>query len=314
MSELAKLKTRLNDWQDLIKQSTELKELVQLFEEDADSKNGIQILSEDLLKLSRKFQDMCMAMELKGEYDNYSAILSVKSGAGGIDSQDWAQMLVRMYARWAENKKFHIEFMDQTVGEEAGIKSATLRINGANAYGFLKTERGVHRLIRLSPFDSAHRRHTSFALVEVLPDIEEDEEVSVNLDDVRFDFFRASGHGGQNVQKNSTAVRITHYPTGIVVSVQNERSQAQNRAIALKILQARLVDLNIQRKEQEQQKLKGKHVSAEFGRQVRSYFIHPYQMIKDHTTGMQTTDTQKVLDGGIDEFLKRASRMQSTIN
>ena len=221
-----------------------------------------------------------------------------------MDAQDWAEILVRMYTRWAERRGFHAEVLDQTPGDEAGIKSATIKIDGKYAYGYLRSERGVHRLVRLSPFDADHRRHTSFALVEVLPEADETEQVKINPDDLRVDVFRASGNGGQNVQKNSTAIRVTHLPTNIVVAVQNERSQAQNREVAMRILLSRLVDLDMQQKAEERAALKGEHVSAEFGRQVRSYVQHPYQMVKDHRTDFQTGDAQAVLDGDLDDILK----------
>ena len=249
-------------------------------------------------------EKMELDLQMTGEYDSRPAILSVKSGAGGVDAQDWADMLVRMYARWAESRGFKWELMHRAPGEEAGIRSSTIRVEGSNAYGYLQTERGVHRLIRLSPFDSDHRRHTSFALIEVLPEPEDEEEVKINPDDLHYDFFRASGHGGQSVQKNSTAVRVKHIPTGIVVSVQNERSQLQNRQTALHILQARLLDLEMQKRREKQRRLKGEHIAAEFGNQARSYFIHPYQMVKDHRTNFQMTDAVKVLDGNINGFLE----------
>jgi len=252
-------------------------------------------------------------LQLSGEYDDRAAILYVKQGAGGVDAQDWAEMLLRMYTRWAERRGFGADVLDFTPGDEAGIKSAAIKIDGKFAYGYLRSERGVHRLVRLSPFDADHRRHTSFALVEVLPEADESEEVKVNQDDLRVDVFRASGNGGQNVQKNSTAIRLTHLPTNLVVAVQNERSQAQNREVAMRILLSRLVDLDMQKKAEERAKLKGEHVSAEFGRQVRSYVQHPYQMVKDHRTDFQTTAAQAVLDGDLDELLKSylTSQMES---
>jgi peptide chain release factor 2 len=252
-------------------------------------------------------------LQLSGEYDDRAAILYVKQGAGGVDAQDWAEMLLRMYTRWAERRGFGADVLDFTPGDEAGIKSATIKIDGKFAYGYLRSERGVHRLVRLSPFDADHRRHTSFALVEVLPEADESEEVKVNQDDLRVEVFRASGNGGQNVQKNSTAIRLTHLPTNLVVAVQNERSQAQNREVAMRILLSRLVDLDMQKKAEERAKLKGEHVSAEFGRQVRSYVQHPYQMVKDHRTDFQTTAAQAVLDGDLDELLKSylTSQMES---
>ena len=240
---------------------------------------------------------------LSGEYDQGNAILAIHAGAGGTDSQDWAAMLLRMYLRWAEQSGFSAELLDSSDGEEAGIKSATVAVDGENAYGYLQAERGVHRLVRLSPFDSAHRRHTSFALVEVLPQVDQSEEVIVNPADLRIDTYRSAGAGGQNVQKNETAIRITHLPTGLVVTCQNERSQTQNRENALRVLRARLGELQRQAKEQELAKIKGEHVKAEWGSQIRSYVLHPYQMVKDHRTGYEMGNTAAVLDGEIDGFI-----------
>jgi peptide chain release factor 2 len=215
-----------------------------------------------------------------------------------------------MYCRWAERRGFGIEILDETPGDEAGVKSAAAKIDGRYAYGYLRSERGVHRLVRLSPFDSDHRRHTSFALVEVLPEPDEQEDVKINPDDLRIDVFRAGGHGGQNVQKNSTAVRLTHLPTNLVVSVQNERSQLQNREVAMRILLARLVDMEMQKRAEARAKLKGEHVSAEFGRQIRNYVLHPYQMVKDERSKFQVSDAQQVLDGDLDDLLKASLAAQ----
>jgi peptide chain release factor 2 len=267
-------------------------------------------LSSEYDRLIKKLDKLEFKLQLSGEYDERPAILSVKSGAGGVDAQDWAEMLFRMYCRWAEKSGFKVEILDETPGDEAGLKSGVAKIDGPYAYGYLRSERGVHRLVRLSPFDSDHRRHTSFALVEVLPEPDEEEDVSIHPDDIRMDVFRAGGHGGQNVQKNSTAVRITHIPTNLVVSVQNERSQLQNREVAMRILLARLIDLEMQRRAEERDKLKGEHVSAEFGRQVRSYVLHPYQMVKDHRTDFQTGNAQAVLEGDIEDLLKASLASQ----
>lgn len=246
-----------------------------------------------------------MAALLSGPYDKGNALLSINAGAGGTDSQDWAAMLERMYLRWAERRGFSAEILDRTEGEEAGLKSVTIAVNGRFAYGYLRPEKGVHRLVRLSPFDAAHRRHTSFAQVEVLPDMsDEDQDLQINPDELRVDIYRSSSAGGQNVQKNATAVRITHLPTGIVVSCQNERSQLQNRLNAMRVLKARL--LEIKREEQDQQlaELRGEYVKAEWGSQIRSYVLHPYQMVKDHRTEYETGNTQAVLDGDIDGFIE----------
>ncbi|MCH2525347.1 MAG: peptide chain release factor 2, partial [Dehalococcoidia bacterium] len=243
-------------------------------------------------------------LTLSGEHDQRGAILAIHSGAGGTESQDWAQMLLRMYLRWSDNNGFQTTILDMSNGDEAGIKSVTVNVTGTFAYGNLKSEIGVHRLVRLSPFDSDHARHTSFALVEVLPESEGNAEIVINNDDIRVDVFKASGHGGQSVQKNSTAIRITHLPTNIVVTCQNERSQFQNKEHAMKVLRARLMDLQLKNIAEEQAKLKGEHVSAEWGNQIRSYVLHPYRMVKDHRTGYETSNTDEVLDGNIDQFLK----------
>ncbi len=242
---------------------------------------------------------------LSGPYDKGNALLTINAGAGGTDSQDWAAMLERMYLRWAERRGYSAEILDRNEGEEAGIKSVTIAVDGRYAYGYLRPEKGVHRLVRLSPFDAAHRRHTSFVQVEVLPDMEDtDEDIQINPDDLRIDIYRSSSAGGQNVQKNATAVRLTHLPTGIVVSCQNERSQMQNRQNAMRVLKARL--LEIKREEQEKQlaDLRGEYVKAEWGSQIRSYVLHPYQMVKDHRTEYETGNTQAVLDGEIDAFME----------
>ena len=303
MRKLAAVRSELETWTNLSSDVASTVELFALAVEEGDESLGEQLAS-DLAKFSKSVESLEFELQLSGEYDSRSAILYVKQGAGGVDAQDWAEILVRMYTRWAERRGFHAEVLDQTPGDEAGIKSATIKIDGKYAYGYLRSERGVHRLVRLSPFDADHRRHTSFALVEVLPEADETEEIKINPDDLRVDVFRASGNGGQNVQKNSTAIRVTHLPTNIVVAVQNERSQAQNREVAMRILLSRLVDLDMQQKAEERAALKGEHVSAEFGRQVRSYVQHPYQMVKDHRTDFQTGDAQAVLDGDLDELLK----------
>ncbi len=312
MRNLAAVRGELETWTNLSSDVASTAELFALAVEEGDDALGAQLAS-DLKKYSKSVEMLEFELQLSGEYDSRSAILYVKQGAGGVDAQDWAEMLVRMYTRWAERRGFVAEVLDLTPGDEAGVKSAAIKIDGKYAYGYLRSERGVHRLVRLSPFDADHRRHTSFALVEVLPEADETEEVKINPDDLRIDVFRASGNGGQNVQKNSTAIRLTHLPTNLVVAVQNERSQAQNREVAMRILLSRLVDREMQRKAEERAALKGEHVSAEFGRQVRSYVQHPYQMVKDHRTDFQTGDAQAVLDGDLDDLLKSylSSQMES---
>ena len=242
---------------------------------------------------------------LSGSYDDDDALLAIHAGAGGTDSQDWASMLERMYLRWAEDRGYQTEILDRTEGEEAGLKSVTIAIDGKYAFGYLRSEKGVHRLVRLSPFDSAHRRHTSFALVEVLPQVAMgDADVEIKAGDLKMDVFRSSGAGGQNVQKNATAVRLTHIPTGIVVTCQNERSQLQNRENALRVLRARLLELKHAEQEQEIAVLRGEYTKAEWGSQIRSYVLHPYQMVKDHRTEFETGNTQAVLDGALDGFME----------
>jgi peptide chain release factor 2 len=242
---------------------------------------------------------------LSGRHDQENALLAIHAGAGGTDSQDWAEMLQRMYLRWAENSGYETEIIDFTEGEEAGIKSVTISVDGEYAYGYLRSEKGVHRLVRLSPFDAAHRRHTSFALVEVLPQIAmDDPEVEIDPGDLKIDIFKSSGAGGQNVQKNATAVRITHVPSGIVVSCQNERSQLQNRENAMRVLRARLLELKQAEKEEEVALLRGEYTKAEWGSQIRSYVLHPYQMVKDHRTDFEQGNAQAVLDGELDGFME----------
>ena len=241
---------------------------------------------------------------LSGRFDRGNAILAIHAGAGGTDSQDWVEMLMRMYLRWMENREFKSEILDLSEGEEAGIKSVTIAVDGQYAYGYLHPEKGVHRLVRLSPFDAAHRRHTSFAQVEVLPQVEDKTSVTIDSNDIRIDTYRSAGAGGQNVQKNDTAVRITHIPSGIVVTCQNERSQTQNRENAVKVLRARLLEIKRQEQERKISKLRGEYQKAEWGSQIRSYVLHPYQMVKDHRTNYEIGNAQSVLDGDLDGFIE----------
>lgn len=245
-----------------------------------------------------------MTLMFSGPYDDSDAILSISAGAGGTEATDWAEMLLRMYLRWAERHKLGIEIMDRLEGEEAGIKSATIELHGRRAYGYLRAERGVHRLVRISPYDSQKRRHTTFALVEVLPEVDDVDEIGdIPDDDLRVDTYRSSGAGGQHVNKTDSAVRLTHLPTGIVVQSQNERSQHQNRELAMRVLKARLLERRIAEREAELASIRGEHVEAGWGNQIRSYVLHPYQMVKDHRTNVETSDTTAVLDGALDRFM-----------
>mgnify|MGYP005841926325 CR=1 FL=1 len=310
MQELARLKADVALWQGLATRVREARDLLELASADGDTTLSEQLTAE-VEAIRSEVEQREFELLLSGPHDERDALLSIHAGAGGTESQDWAQMLMRMYLRWAEQKGYHTQVLDLSPGEEAGIKSTTVEVRGRYAYGYLRAERGVHRLVRLSPFDAAHRRHTSFALVEVIPDVGEEIDVQVEPDDLRIDVFRASGHGGQNVQKNATAVRITHLPTGLVVSCQNERSQVQNRETAMRILRARLYDMELARREEEQARLKGEHVAAGWGNQIRSYVLHPYQMVKDLRTGYETGNTAAVLDGHLDGLIE--SYLQSQV-
>lgn len=303
MRRLADAREQVEVWRGVETRARETLELLTLAEAEGDEALAAAVAA-DIDKLAAQMEGMELALALSGEYDRRDAILAIHAGAGGTDSQDWTGMLLRMYLRWAEKRDYRTAILDMTPGEEAGIKSVTVEVTGRNAYGYLRAERGVHRLVRLSPFDAAHARHTSFALAEVLPEVESAAEVNLDPDDLRIDVFRASGKGGQNVQKNATAVRITHIPTGITVSCQNERSQHRNKESALKVLEARLLQRQLAEKVQERARLKGDHVSAAWGNQIRSYVLHPYRMVKDHRTGYETADAEGVLDGELDPLLR----------
>jgi peptide chain release factor 2 len=309
MRELTALKDETTTWRDLERCARDAAGLLELAIEENHAEIG-----EEVARETAEIETNLAALEFNllfaGEYDRNHAILSIHAGAGGTESQDWAQMLMRMFLRYADSKKYETEILEEMPGDEAGIKSTTIRIAGEYAYGRLKAERGVHRLVRLSPFDANHRRHTSFALVEVMPEIEDAVQVEIKPEDVKIDIYHASGHGGQNVQKVSTAVRLTHLPTGIVVTCQNQRSQLQNKESAFKVLRSRLVELEIERKEQEKLRLKGQHVEAGWGNQIRSYVLHPYQMVKDHRTEHETARTDLVLDGDLDAFIEAYLKAQ----
>lgn len=303
MKRLAQLKARVQTWRDLERRALELGQLIELAAAEAEPGPIVGDLARDLDELAARLDQLEFALTLSGPYDDRNAILAIHAGAGGTESQDWAEMLLRMYLRWAERRGYETQVLDLTPGEEAGIKSVTVEVRGPLAYGYLKAERGVQRLVRLSPFDADHARHTSFALVEVLPEAEGAAEVKIDPEDLRIDVFRASGHGGQHVQKNATAVRITHLPTGLVVTCQNERSQVRNKESALRVLEARLLEREIERQAQERARLKGERVSAEWGNQIRSYVLHPYKLVKDHRTNYETSNAEAVLDGDLDPFI-----------
>lgn len=300
MKIVSSLRWDVESWNILKQQICDLTDLARL---DDDSLRTD--LESEIHKLEVDLERRSFATMFSGSYDHDDAILAIHAGAGGTDSQDWADMLLRMYLRWAEDHGFSAEILDSTPGEEAGIKSVTIAVGGRYAFGYLRSEKGVHRLVRLSPFDAAHRRHTSFALLEVLPQVSmEEADIEIDPGDVKLDVFRSSGAGGQNVQKNATAVRLTHLPTGIVVTCQNERSQNQNREFAMRILRARLLELRQTEREEERAVLRGEYTKAEWGSQIRSYVLHPYQMVKDHRTDFQSGNSQAVLDGDLDEFME----------
>jgi len=302
MRELRGKKNLVNAWRELEKKAADLREMIVLAigEEDYSLKEEIQL---ELKKLSSRFEQLESQQLFTGDYDSRNAMLALHAGAGGTESQDWANMLLRMYLRWAERHDYKAEVLDVSPGEEAGIKSAILEIKGDYVYGYLKGEHGVHRLVRLSPFDADHARHTSFVLVEVLPEAEEMVDVRIAPEDLRIDTFRSSGPGGQHMQKTSSAVRITHLPTGLLATCQGQRSQHQNKEAALKVLYSRLLELDREKKEEERAKLKGGRIEAGWGNQIRSYVLHPYKMVKDHRTDYEVHDAEAVLDGELDGFI-----------
>jgi peptide chain release factor 2 len=302
MQELSGKKNLVDAWRDLQKKAADLREMTVLVigEEDYSLREEIQL---ELKKLRSRFEQLESQQLFTGDYDSRNAMLALHAGAGGTESQDWANMLLRMYLRWAERHNYKAEVLDVSPGEEAGIKSAILEIKGGYVYGYLKGEHGVHRLVRLSPFDADHARHTSFVLVEVLPEAEETVDIKIGPEDLRIDTFRSSGPGGQHMQKTSSAVRVTHLPTGLVASCQGQRSQHQNKEAALRILYSRLLELERSKKEEERAKLKGERIEAGWGNQIRSYVLHPYKMVKDHRTDYEVHDAEAVLDGALDGFI-----------
>lgn len=300
MRRMGELKSRVDDFNNTYQAVIDNLEMLELAAEEPDLLEEIEPERDALVE---KVNQLELESALDGPHDRSDAILIIHSGEGGVDAQDWASMLSRMYLRWAGNRGLKAELLDSTDGDEAGIKNATIEFQGANAYGFLKGEGGAHRLVRLSPFDSNHRRHTAFALVEVLPQIESDSEIDLKPDDVRVDTYRASGAGGQHVNKTSSAIRLTHLPTGIVVTCQNERSQLQNRESAFKILRSRLLEKKMQEEAAERNELKGDAIAAGFGSRIRSYVLHPYTQVTDHRTETSVGDAQGVLNGNLDPFV-----------
>ena len=310
MKRLAARQRTIETWRGL---ETRLNEAVELLEL-ADDEELAGDLASEASAIDEEIERRSFELAFSGPYDDRSAVIAIYAGAGGIDSQDWTEMLLRMYQRWAERAGFGVDLVDLVEGEEAGLKSATLEVkgeaDGGGAYGWLRSEHGVHRLVRISPFDQNHARHTSFARVEIMPETEGAAEVEIDDEEIKIDVYRASGNGGQNVQKNSTAVRITHLPTGFVVSCQNERSLRRNRESAMRVLEARLLMLEEQKREEERLAIRGEHIEAGWGNQIRSYVLQPYRMVKDLRTQHETSDTERVLDGDLDEFLRASLKHQ----
>ena len=303
MQQLASLREEVGIWRELAGRVAALQSLLELAVADGDETMLAEITAE-VKKVAAELSRLEFRLLLSGKHDRNDVILAIHAGAGGTEAQDWTEMLLRMYLRWAERQDFKTEILDSLAGEEAGLKTVTVEVAGPYAYGYLKAERGVHRLVRISPFDFSRRRHTSFALVEVWPDIAEDIEVDIDPNDLKIEVYRSSGPGGQHMQKNATAVRIIHLPTGVVVACQNERSQTRNREVAMKILRGRLYDLELEKQETERARLKGKHVEAGWGNQIRSYVLQPYHMVKDLRTGHETANTHAVLDGHLGDFME----------
>mgnify|MGYP006293679767 CR=1 FL=1 len=299
MQRLSNLKEEVSRWNSLSQRVQDTLELASLGDESLSDE-----LAAETEALEKQIERLEFLLLFSRPRDREDAILSLHAGAGGTDAQDWTEMMLRMYLRWAESNGYKTDVVDRLYGDEAGIKRVTITISGPYAYGNLRSERGVHRLVRLSPFDAANRRHTSFTLVEVWPDIADEVSVTIDPGDLEIDTFRASSAGGQHMQKNETAVRITHTPTGLTVSCQNERSQAQNKDTALRVLKARLTQLEEERQQEEIDELKGEHIEARWGNQIRSYVLHPYHMVKDHRTGHESGNTEAVLDGQLNGFME----------
>lgn len=306
------LKNEIESWESLRSEAADLSELAGLFQSgDQAATKEEEDLTKKVADLSARFQKLEFNFLFAGEYDKGPAIVSIHAGTGGVDAMDWAEMLLRMYLRFCERHGFAAMIVDETPGAEAGIKSVTIEVSGRYAYGWLKSEAGVHRLVRISPFDAEKMRHTSFALVEVLPELPESAEFDLREEDLKIEVFRAGGHGGQSVNTTDSAVRITHVPTGITVKCQNERSQVQNRAMAMKILKAKLLQFKQEQADADIEKIKGEHRRAQWGNQARSYVLQPYKLVKDHRTDYETPDTDRILNGELDDFVEAYLRQQA---
>jgi peptide chain release factor 2 len=302
ISEANALKDQVNEFSDLFETFENLEVSYELVKEESDAELQAE-LEEELIKLTSRLNEFELQLLLSEEYDKHNAILELHPGAGGTESQDWGSMLLRMYTRWAEKKGFKVETLDYLPGDEAGIKSVTLAIRGHNAYGYLKAEKGVHRLVRISPFDASGRRHTSFVSCEVMPEFNDEIEIEIRTEDLKIDTYRASGAGGQHINTTDSAVRITHLPTGVVVTCQNERSQIKNREAAMKMLKAKLYQREIEQQEKELLEIRGEQKEIGWGSQIRSYVFHPYSMVKDHRTSAESGNVQGVMDGDLDPFI-----------
>ncbi|HEX5829198.1 MAG TPA: peptide chain release factor 2, partial [Candidatus Limnocylindrales bacterium] len=297
------LREEVETWRVIEKRLADVEELLGLLADSPDPETEAEVDAE-ANALARDFERERTLLLFSGEYDAKNAVITISAGAGGTEATDWAEMLQRMYLRWCERHRFKADVLDWQPGEQAGIKSATIEVTGRFAYGWLRVERGVHRLVRISPYDAQNRRQTTFALIEVMPEADDDVEIELNWDEIRTDTFRSSGAGGQHVQKTESAIRLTHLPTGIVVTCQNERSATQNRELAIRVLKSRLLELELEKREEELRKLRGEHVTAGWGNQIRSYVLHPYQMVKDLRSGHETSNTGAVLDGDLDAFMQ----------
>ena len=301
---------RINEFISLKQQVEDIELLVELIREEEDESHVPELL-ENMEETEQQLEDARISTLLSGEYDENNAILSIHAGAGGTEAQDWADMLFRMYTRWIESKRYNMTLLDILTDTEAGIKSVTILVEGVNAYGYLKSEKGVHRLVRISPFDSSNKRHTSFASVDVTPEITDDEDIEINESDLKVDTYRSSGAGGQHVNTTDSAIRITHIPTGIVVSCQNQRSQHSNRETAMKMLVSKLLEIKKLESKEKIEDIQGKYNQIAWGSQIRSYVFHPYSMVKDHRTNMETSNVQSVMDGNLDKFMNEYLKMKA---